>query len=93
MRMLHRAPAPLIPALLFVGLSALLVRILPAPHTPLHYVVAGTVATTGSLVAVFLRFFTPIVSAPSESLPPRSPQIPLPVRLRNPFGRTKSSPR
>jgi len=40
-------------ALLFVSLAALLLHALPSPHQPLHYVVAGTAATTGSLIAAF----------------------------------------
>jgi hypothetical protein len=56
MRRLLVEPHPaILPALLFIGLAAILVRILPAPHSPLHYLIAGTLATTGALAAVFLR--------------------------------------
>lgn len=42
-------------AFLFALLAVLLVRILPAPHSRLQYLVAGTLATTGALLAIFLR--------------------------------------
>lgn len=40
---------------LFAFLAILLVLILPSPHSRLQYLVAGTVATTGALLAIFLR--------------------------------------
>jgi hypothetical protein len=42
-------------AFLFAFLAILLVRILPPPHSRLQYLVAGTLATTGALLTVFLR--------------------------------------
>jgi hypothetical protein len=59
--------AAAIPVILFASLSAIIVRILPRPHSPLHYVVAGTMATTVALVAVFMLIIKPRVSSRSGS--------------------------
>lgn len=40
-------------ALLFAAVTGLLLLVLPTPHKPLHYLVAGTCATGVLLVAVF----------------------------------------
>jgi hypothetical protein len=56
MRTLMRSPgAAILPALLFALMAILLVRVLPAPHSRLQYLIAGTLATTGALLAIFLR--------------------------------------
>ncbi len=56
MRMLMRRPqAAILPALLFAVMAILLVRVLPAPHSRLQYLIAGTLATTGAILAIFLR--------------------------------------
>ena len=47
--------AVLIPAGVFAGVAALLVGLLPGPRGPLHYMVAGSLATTGSLASIFIR--------------------------------------
>ncbi|MGO9261657.1 MAG: hypothetical protein ACLQU1_35940 [Bryobacteraceae bacterium] len=38
-------------ALVFAAVAALLLLVLPSPHRPIHYVIAGTCAT-GALLAV-----------------------------------------
>ena len=40
-------------AALFAVVAGLLLLVLPTPHKPLHYLVAGTCATAALLVAVF----------------------------------------
>ena len=60
MRRLIHTPHPAVwPSVLFALLAALMVRMLPASHSPLHYVIAGTVGTAGALVAVFVRLVMP----------------------------------
>jgi hypothetical protein len=56
MRVWKRLPlAVLIPAAVFAAVAALLVTALPGPRSPLRYMVAGSLATTGALVCVFIR--------------------------------------
>jgi hypothetical protein len=43
---------------LFAALAAFLVLSQPAPHSPLVYMVAGTLATAGCLIAAFALFAT-----------------------------------
>jgi hypothetical protein len=40
-------------ALVFLAIAGLLLLLLPSPHKPIHYLVAGTVATAALLVVVF----------------------------------------
>lgn len=44
--------------MLFAALAGFLVLSQPAPHAPFEYLVAGALATAGSLVAGFALFAT-----------------------------------
>jgi len=39
-------------ALIFAAVASLLLLVLPAPHKPIHYLVAGTCATAALLVVI-----------------------------------------
>ena len=83
MRRLIHAPHPAVwPSVLFAVLAALVVRIVPTPHAPLHYVIAGTVATSGALIAVFLRLVVPRPE-PSHPEPPDRPDDDEPAHYEN----------
>jgi len=67
--------AVLIPAVVFAGVATLLV-LAPGPRSPLHYMVAGTLATTGALVCVFLRLAgAKIIRRRSRKKEPPPPEI------------------
>lgn len=55
MRRLVSTHAAIVAVFLFAFLAILLVLVLPQPHSRLQYLVAGTLATTGALLSIFLR--------------------------------------
>jgi peptidoglycan/LPS O-acetylase OafA/YrhL len=75
MRVWNRLPVAVLPAAVFVGMAALLVFVLPGPRSPLHYMVAGTLATTGSLVCIFLRLAGAKLIRRSKPEPAPQPEV------------------
>jgi hypothetical protein len=76
MRVWNRLTLPvLMPAAVFAGVSALLVFVLPGPRSPLHYMVAGTLATTGALLCIFLRLAGAKLTRRPKTEPELKPEI------------------
>jgi len=48
-------PAMIVGLVVFVGIAKWLLFLMPAPHGPLTYMVAGTASTVGGLGVIFAR--------------------------------------